>query len=159
MIAKKAKVGAGTIYRYFKGKEELINQLYTYWKCELYLKPLQSVDSSQALRSRFRSLWLAMADAAMNNPTAFIFIESHHHGAYLDSASMALIENVQDRLLEIFEEGIKNEIFRDTTPKLIAAVAYGSFSSMIDCFIGGFLEYNQENMSQVEEMCWQAVRR
>ncbi|MFH0825586.1 MAG: helix-turn-helix domain-containing protein, partial [Pseudomonadota bacterium] len=32
MIAQKAQVGAGTIYRYFPDKEALVNELFRLWK-------------------------------------------------------------------------------------------------------------------------------
>ncbi len=34
-IADRAGVGAGTIYRYFKDKDVLVNELYQYWKREM----------------------------------------------------------------------------------------------------------------------------
>lgn len=159
MIAKRAKVGAGTIYRYFKGKDELVNQLYAYWKKELFLKAFDSMHPEHPLRSRFRELWFGMAEAVMSNPVAFSFVDAHYHGAYLDQASQDVTSDFQRKIEGFFNEGIEKEVFRQASPKLLAAVAIGSFSSMVECFLAGYLEYNQENLSQVEEMCWQAVRR
>lgn len=34
-LAKDAGIGAGTIYRYYKNKEELVNELYRFWKNKL----------------------------------------------------------------------------------------------------------------------------
>src|SRR5262245_40748213 len=35
-IAEAAKVGAGTVYRYFQSKEQLVNELYRNWKMALF---------------------------------------------------------------------------------------------------------------------------
>src|SRR5947209_3111286 len=36
-VARRARVAAGTIYRYFANKEELVNAVYQRWKADLFV--------------------------------------------------------------------------------------------------------------------------
>ena len=60
MIAGEAGVGAGTIYRYFESKEDLITQLYLEIKREKGEAFLVGYSEELSLRERFRTLWLNM---------------------------------------------------------------------------------------------------
>jgi len=55
MIADKAGVGAGTIYRYFENKEDLILQLYLEIKRETGKALLAGYSEELPLRERFRT--------------------------------------------------------------------------------------------------------
>ena len=65
MIADKAGVGAGTIYRYFDSKEDLITQLYLEIKREMGKAILEGYSEDLSLRDRFRILWLNIGSGAL----------------------------------------------------------------------------------------------
>src|SRR4029079_12446276 len=56
-IAQRAGVGAGTIYRYFEGKEALVNALYQHHKGELAQSLLQRFDANGPPRAAFHAFW------------------------------------------------------------------------------------------------------
>jgi AcrR family transcriptional regulator len=53
LIAERAGVGAGTIYRYFDNKEALVNALYQKWKAELFHATLENLPQDIPLRQIF----------------------------------------------------------------------------------------------------------
>jgi AcrR family transcriptional regulator len=90
LIAEQAKVGAGTIYRYFDSKEALVNAVYRRWKAEMNRILLDEAPRGVTPRTEFGHWWRGLWRFAQENPAAFTFLETHHHESYLDEESRAL---------------------------------------------------------------------
>src|SRR5262245_30907186 len=56
-VASRAKVGAGTIYRYFPSKEALVNALYQHHKTRLTQALVDGIDWSKPSRGVFHEFW------------------------------------------------------------------------------------------------------
>ena len=83
-------VGAGTIYRYFASKDALVNALFRRWKAEMTDVVSGHIPLGLAPREEFSQWWRGLWTFATENPAAFLFLETHHHAAYLDEASLAV---------------------------------------------------------------------
>src|SRR5712692_1439339 len=57
LIAERAGVAAGTIYRYFDGKEALVNALYRRCKGDLRSVLAEAIASGTTHEERFRLMW------------------------------------------------------------------------------------------------------
>ena len=71
MIAEKANVGAGTIYRYFANKEALVNSLFS--KSMLQLSEMIKTDFpvEANIREQFSHTYNRLFEFARNNVDAF----------------------------------------------------------------------------------------
>ncbi|MEC9410492.1 MAG: TetR/AcrR family transcriptional regulator, partial [Pseudomonadota bacterium] len=58
MVAKEACCGAGTIYRYFETKEELIEDVYLTLMERFSDACLKDVDENASVREQLNSVWL-----------------------------------------------------------------------------------------------------
>ena len=96
LVAERAGVGAGTIYRYFKSKEDLVNTLYRQVKQSLANFVHMGVKQDVPAREVFRQLWFRLAEFAQKYPKGFAFLELHHHGSYLDDESRAIEARILD---------------------------------------------------------------
>ncbi|MEW6405454.1 MAG: TetR/AcrR family transcriptional regulator [Chloroflexota bacterium] len=70
LIAKRAGVAEGTLFRYFSTKDDLLNELYVHLKqnmCEALVKHYVPTDP---FRSRVQSLWNSYIDWGLANPLA-----------------------------------------------------------------------------------------
>jgi AcrR family transcriptional regulator len=159
LIAERANVGSGTIYRYFKDKAELVNALYQNWKEAMFEKTMEALNQDQPLRSLFHEIWQRMTQFALENPEAFIFLEAHHHSPYLDEASQTLSNKITDHFIAMFQIGQEQEIIKDAPHELLKSFVVGAFAEMMKNHWSGKLEMTGELMLQTEEMCWQAIRR
>src|SRR6186997_1247836 len=74
LVAEKAGVGAGTIYRYFQNKEALVNALYRQWKGALVESLLSDFPVGRPAREQFSHVWRCMMSFARQNPQALQFL-------------------------------------------------------------------------------------
>jgi AcrR family transcriptional regulator len=157
-IADKSKVGAGTIYRYFRDKEALVNSLYRYWKEELMSVVLTDLPADLTARQIFHLLWSRMTLFAKNHRSALMFLEAHHHADYLDQASRELSSRTLEKFHDLFQSSQRHGQIRFAPPALLVAIVFGAFMGVEKAFINGLVERTSENETQAEEVCWEAIR-
>ena len=159
LIAERAKVGAGTIYRYFRDKESLVNELYRHWKTRLFEAVTEDLPGDLPLRSRFHELWVRWIRFAAEHPVALIFLEAHHHSPYLDAGSVRVTEKIHADFLEMMEAGRRAQAFKAAPAPLLMSFVTGVVSQMVKDAWAGRFALTAETIEQGEEMCWQALRR
>src|SRR5438477_716828 len=83
LVAERAKVGAGTIYRYFESKEQLVNALYKRWKGAIAHAVMSDFPFAEPARAQFHAFFRRTITFAEEHTLAFTFLELHHHAPYL----------------------------------------------------------------------------
>jgi len=161
LIAEKARVGAGTIYRHFKDKEGLVNELYRRWKTHLFERVTKDLPPGLPARSLFHEVWVRWIGFGRDYPQSLLFLEAHHHSPYLDDTSRALIERIQAAFVEMMANACRDQIFKAVPPQLHMSFMAGVISQLVkDAWADGCdIELTPDIIAQAEEMCWQALRR
>jgi AcrR family transcriptional regulator len=161
-IAERAGVGAGTIYRYFESKEALVNALYRAEKMRFAQNVIERVNAGGAAREParelFKRLWLHMAEYAVDHVQSFVFLELHHHAAYLDEESRTL----EQRMLQLFSGVIvaaqtRGEI-KAGDPRLLMGIVMGAFIGVIRCCMEWNTKLEDANWLFAERCMWEAIR-
>jgi len=79
-IAEEAGIGIGTLYRYFKSKEQLINELFQYVEEEINLYITEGFNPDSPVREQFFQLSKKYIHFSLENPKDFNFFNQ-----YIDS--------------------------------------------------------------------------
>src|SRR5678815_2778455 len=116
LVAEKAGVGAGTIYRYFDSKEALVNAIYQEQKLSLLGAVMQGFPTTLSPREQFHHLFTRVVAWARANPAAFQLLELHHHAPYLDAQSLAIEERVLGLALGFLGETRSRKITKAVDP-------------------------------------------
>lgn len=158
LVAERAGVGAGTIYRHFASKEQLVNELYRHWKQVLASETMALIDPSAPAREQFHRLWRGLFDFARQQPKAFAFLELHHHGSYLDDDSRAM-EGRVIALATAFIERLQNEkVLKPVAKDVLMAIVYWSFVGLVRCGGEGKVCLDDAAIDAAEQCVWEAVR-
>jgi TetR/AcrR family transcriptional regulator, repressor of fatR-cypB operon len=158
-IAQRAKVGAGTIYRYFPSKEALVNALYQHHKQELGAHFLTGVDLNGPPRQVFKQFWARACDLARSKPKVLEFLELHHHAPYLDEKSRAIEEQIIGTAAQFVVHATGQQVFKDVHPGVLIAVVWGSFRALVQGGCDRRLNLDDETCAQAEQCIWEAIRR
>jgi len=158
-IASKAKVGAGTIYRYFPSKEALVNALYQHHKARMRKALIDDVDFSRPPRVVFKEFWRKACVFSQENTKVIQFLELQHHAPYLDETSRA-VEGQLLALARVFiEQGIAQQVFREADPSLLASIVWGAFHGIFQGGCDGSLKLDEATIVASEQCVWEAIRR
>ncbi len=162
MVAERAGVGAGTIYRYFEGKDALIAEIFAELEKKLveYLLPGYSLD--RPLRERFVYLSSMIIRYFMDNAIHFRFIEQYMNSPYgVTLRRERLLGEARDIDLfrNLLQEGIDRRELKDLPLAMHFALAFGPIVSLLRDHILGFLALDDALIRKVVKACWDGIRR
>lgn len=160
LVAERAGVGAGTLYRYFESKEALVNALYRHLKTLLATSLLEGFPLDQPPRAMFADCYRRLSAFAVHQPRAFNFLELHHHAAYLDDQSRACDAMVLAPLRAFVEQAQRAQALKELAPELLMAIVYGSIVGLVRAAEAGHLPMPlADALAQSEPVVWEAIRR
>jgi TetR/AcrR family transcriptional regulator, repressor of fatR-cypB operon len=162
MIAEKAGVGAGTIYRYFASKDVLIIKLYEKVEDEIVTNILEGYPTERPLRERFLHLATAFLRYFIAHPLNFRFLEQYHNSPYGVSLRRGRIvgkSGEPEALRDLFEEGIAQQILKDFPLTVLFSLSFGSLFALTRDHILGFTVLDDDLIGQTCIACWDAIKR
>ncbi|RQW84469.1 MAG: TetR/AcrR family transcriptional regulator [Geobacter sp.] len=162
LIANRAGVAAGTIYRYFENKDVLINELYREVEEKLYAVLLEGYATEKPVRERFLHLGTALLRYFIENPLDFKYLEQFHNSPYG-------VEFRRDKILgekagcdvfrELFEDGVSRQIVKELPLVILFALAFGPLLAVARDHILRFVILDDSLVDRTIEACWDGIRR
>ncbi len=158
LVAERAQVGAGTIYRYFASKEALVNALYRRWKLAFIDCITLDFPLDKTTRAQWSHVFRRAVEFAQKNPQAFDFLELHHHAPYLDDESRSVENRVLTMAQSILGASRMLKATRDEDPALLISIVWGGLIQLIRSARAGWLELTPEVLDRFETLTWEALR-
>jgi TetR/AcrR family transcriptional regulator, repressor of fatR-cypB operon len=158
-IAEAAGVAAGTIYRYFESKEQLVNALYQEHKGRLGHCLSDGFPWDAPMREQLRQVWHRVVTFGQKNPMAMAFLERHHHAPYLDDESRRIEGQLHALGTGAIEAAQRAQAVKDGPPDLIIAFLFGVYGGLMREVWAGRLEPSAATFDRAEELLWEAIRR
>jgi AcrR family transcriptional regulator len=162
MIADKAGVGAGTIYRYFESKDVLITELHRELKDKIMAALQEGYSTGRPVRERFLYLLSQLLRYFINNPLHFRYMEQYFNSPYgisLHRDRLLGKSGNNDILMDIFEEGLARQILKDLPVVVLFALAFGPLIPLVRDNTQGFVILDDALIRQTTEACWDAIKR
>lgn len=156
-IAKTAGVATGTLFHYFKTKEDLINRLYLYTKESMYSQIEGHFLDDKSLKDNLKGLWLKFINFSINEPYKFQFILTFHTSPYITSLTKEQLETTTDDLLGVYKKGIADEELKDVSFEIMIEFFWGNVVSTINYFNKYPEKLVNENLDKSFELFWDGV--
>jgi TetR/AcrR family transcriptional regulator, repressor of fatR-cypB operon len=159
-VAAAARVGTGTLYRYFEHKEALVNEVYRDAKHRLraaLLDGVPDVDASDPAAAEvwFHELWRRLGAFAAAEPDAFRFLEMQDHVEYLDTASRQVEVAV---LAPLWLAGKQLRANAAGAPvDVLIALLWGAFVGVVKASRLGYLTLDAKRLEQAGAACWRMI--
>jgi len=159
-VARAAKVGTGTLYRYFADKQALVNQVFRDAKLRLRAALLDGAPPIDPYRLDiaerwFMELWRRLAVFARAEPDAFRFLEMQDHVPYLDDESRRLELSV---LAPLWQAGNRLRGRTSGPPVDIAiALLWGAFVGLIKAERLGYVQLDDRRLAEAGAAAWQMI--
>jgi len=162
MIADKAGVGAGTIYRYFENKDVLIDELYKELENQIMASIRTGYQKDGSIRARFVHVGTVLLQRCISHPLEFRYVEQYHNSPYGVSfrRDKFLGKSVEPDIIKgLFEEGIARQIFKDLPLPAFFSLAFGPLITIARDHILGFISLDDGLITRIVEACWDGVKK
>jgi AcrR family transcriptional regulator len=158
LVAERARVGAGTVYRYFESKEHLVNAVFQDCKRKMADALLIDFPMDAPPRKAFHELWRRLGKFAEESPEALAFLELHHHAPYLDATSRALDEQLLEPFRLFVMHAQREGALKSGEPNLLIAIVFGAFHGVMKGCQASKLTWSKPLVEQAEKIVWEAIR-
>jgi AcrR family transcriptional regulator len=131
LISKEAGVATGTLFFYFRTKEELIDTLYCQVKARAAEAMCRGLDKEVGTKARLRRLGHNAVMWGIGNPEEMKFMEQFAHSSFVSTSAQ---EEGMSRFLflkDLVTDGIREGVIRDYDPQLLIFMMASSFSGLI----------------------------
>jgi len=161
MIAEKAGVGAGTIYRYFESKDALIGELYRNVEEKIIAAIQMGYSEEQPLRERFLHLGTALLRFFIDHPLYFRYMEQYHNSPYgisLRRDRMMRKDDNTSMFVDIFEQGIAHKVLKDFPLHVLFPLALGPMILVMRDHTLAHVVLDEGLIRQLVEACWDGIK-
>jgi len=157
-LAKEAGVAAGTIYRYFSDKEDLLLQVRLAVIQRNAEVVQRGVDNSMPLKEQFQTMWLNIFDLSRSN------IDNLKNRAQYDS--LPCMRNHETKEIELkmfskvdklFTEGREQGLFKPLDNPVLAALSLEVSVTLARKQALGYYQLDQAAINAAIEASWDAI--
>lgn len=158
-VATSANVGAGTIYRYFTNKEDLVNAVFINSKTKLMLSLAEGFEDGADLdlKARFKLAWNNLCHFARENPEDFCFLEMQEHSKYLSRESKALERKVLAPLRLFAQKGQRSGDISAMPAMSLIAIVWGVFVGLFKADALGYTKVTDKILADAGDACWKVI--
>lgn len=155
-IFKRANVGSGTVYNYFKNKEELVGELYAK-TIDLFSNILlQDYDRSESVFACFKRLLQNTARFAHEYQREQWFLDNYSHSPFIsDEIRNREIPAVTECIL-LIQRGMEEGLIRKVNPMMCVQMINGMLNAAIQGALLKKYPMEDKDLEQVVEICWRA---
>ena len=157
-IAKEAKMATGTLYIYFKDKEELLNQLYFSCRSSAINTYFKGYDDSLAFKNGLKIVWKNILDHRLQNFDESVFMEQCYHSPFISESTKEMSQQLMKPLFKLIDRGKEEKILKDLDTVLLLTFMVGSVTGIIK-----YVNYHKKKISP--EMikngfliCWDGIK-
>ncbi|MGF1701070.1 TetR/AcrR family transcriptional regulator [Photobacterium makurazakiensis] len=158
MVAKEAGVAAGTIYRYFEDKEDLLQQLHVHILSYVANKISQNVSDDMPLKQRFRTIWLNIWDMTTQEDAPIINRGQFENLPRRESHEQRLLEKKMFAKVDrLFNEGKATGLFKDLDNEILSVLSLEPCACLARKHVNGVFKVNETAMEAAIDASWDAI--
>ena len=159
MIAERAGVGVGTIYRYFKDKDQLIHTLYEELEAKNKAFVYQGYEEERPVLDRFQHLCRNIYRYLLANPLEFRFLEQYFDSPYGVAKMRQKLDSAGEPFHALLKEGKRQGLVKDMPPTLLFGLIFGTMINVIKDHDSGLLKLDEVLLERLIEATWDAIKK
>ncbi|MCO4291487.1 TetR/AcrR family transcriptional regulator [Solitalea sp. MAHUQ-68] len=160
VIADNAGVASGTVYLYFKSKEELINELFLEIRRKINDVVQNAFDEEEEYKKNFANVWHSLYDFYLNNLQVFRFIEQYSSSPFIVEATKRKGEKILAPIYEILGMGIDKGYLKPMHLTALLSLVYGPIVALVRFHQTNEINLNEDVIiEEIIESCWLSVKK
>lgn len=157
-IAREAGLATGTLYVYFKSKEELLVALYEQAKTAVAARLREGDDPAAPFRSRFMNMWMTWLESRLTHYAEMVFVEQYYNSPWFTEASRTLSARLIKDCMALFEAAKAQQILKDVPTVLLINCVGGSVRETANLLRSGALTRTDAHLAMAFGLCWDGIK-
>ena len=160
MVAKEAGVATGTIYRYFKDKDDLMKQLYVEVMSQVAETVFEGLDTGAPLFEQFRLIWLNIQRFLLENPDRCSSKEQFENVPdFCGMERKELDRKLFAPLFKLFEQGIASGEIKPLPVELLSSLSIENAALLSKKHNQGRIVLTGELTETAIKASWEAITK
>ncbi len=157
-VAKKSGVATGTLYVYYKSKEELINDVYLVTKEEIAGAIINPEYLKETFYETFKAMWYGYFGYCLQYPEKMLFVEQFIYSGYISEINIAKADSHFEPLDQFLIQGQKNGHIKEMHVEIIKAHLQGSVHEIVKMKVRGDIQLEEDGMHTCFNMAWDGIK-
>lgn len=157
-ISRAASIATGTLYIYFKSKDELVKALFSDCRDRAALHYFEGLDSCHSFEEKMQKVFTNIITYKMAFFETAVFLEQSYHSPYVCIKDLKKKEKSMQPLYDLMEEGIEKKHIKNTDPELIVSFLRGIIQEMVKKTYFSRKKLSPETIAQLYDLFWDGIR-
>lgn len=159
-ISKTAGIAAGTLYIYFKNKEEVVQLAYAAVEDKMTQAMYSDFDINIPIRQSLKKIYINMLNYRLNNYDETVFIDQYQQSGYIQinfAKQLAEYEKQNKPLYNLLEKGQQEGIIKAMDAIILISFFDGAVRSCSTGIIQKLFLLNQQLIDDCFDMIWRGM--
>ncbi len=158
-IAKTAGIATGTLYIYFKNKEELINSLFAECRKASIDSYFKNYDASQPFKSGFNIVWMNILQYRIRNFEKVVLMDQCYHSPFLNECTIKMTKQWKQPLFKLIERGKDENVFKEADTFALLIFMIGSIHEGVKNAHYSQKPLTKATIDAMFNMCWDGMKK
>ena len=157
-IAKEAGLATGTLYIYFKSKDELVNALFTACRkasAEVYFK---NYEPAKPFKIGFKTIWLNLLKYRLDKFEQAVFLDQCYHSPYITESNKVITKKLFQPLYKLVERGKEERLLKNIDTFLLLTFMVGTINEVVKHTRYNGKPLTKSMMEQMFNLCWDGIK-
>lgn len=156
-ISKEASIATGTLYIYFKNKDELIKALFTDCRIKSAQCYFDGIDEQLPFEHRMQKLFRNIVRYKMKHFEVSAFLEQSYHSPYVDVIDLKKKQKAMEPLHEMIKEGIETKKVKNIETRLLVSYLFGIVNEIVKRAYFSNKKLTDSDIEEVYTMFWDGI--
>lgn len=158
-VARHAGCGAGTIYRYFSTKEELVQQLYLHLNEKMAYHCLPGLSEAECIRKRFDHFWGSFYQFLRAHPREVCLFDQLWASPVICSELREQgMHTMHEEITRLLDSGKQAGLIKPLADELLLTMTFGSLFTLLKKQLQKPEMFTEPvQLQDLLNMCWDAI--
>lgn len=156
-ISKTAGIATGTLYIYFKNKEELINELFVECRKESANFYFKDFDEKDSFKVSYKKIFLNIVQYRLDHFQKFIFLEQCFHSPFINEDKRLFSAKTLQPLFQLFEKARAKGTIKSGDNRFLLWYIVGSINEVVKGTYYSNKKLTSQAINDLFEMSWDGL--
>lgn len=157
-ISKAASIATGTLYIYFKNKDELINKLFWQCRAQSIKEYFTGLQPGAPFEERLQTVFRNIVAYKMVRFEVSAFLEQNYHSPFVCATDLKKKQTALKPLHDLFTEGAALKKLKDVDSDTLMTFMFGIIHEVVKKAHFSGRKLSREKIDQVYALFWDGVR-